>query len=190
MKKGRKYWKSELEVSYRYYRELLLKVSYKRKTEDSYFLIKQSHPWSKISFASLPIAKTEGIILKVNLTKLTSRSKLLVFLKHPRTYPGDILHSFSIRVPNCRDHYARLIRARRVRGIKQPSTSVPETLRKKRDIDEEREPPCQSIARTRYTLCNRVHRGEEIGWESKVSQRHEVQDTDDDTELPGEKGQP
>lgn len=81
---------------------------------------------------TLPIAKTEGIILKVNLTKLTSRSKLLVFLKHPRTYPGDILHSFSIRVPNCRDHYARLIRARRVRGIKQPSTSVPETLRKKK----------------------------------------------------------
>lgn len=112
---------------------------------------------------TLPIAKTEGIILEVNLTKLTSRSKLLVFLKHPKTCPGDILHPFSIRVPNCRVHYARLIRVRRVRGIKQPSTSVPETLRKKRDIDEEREPPCQSIVRTRYTLCNRVHRGEEIG---------------------------
>lgn len=78
---------------------------------------------------TLPIAKTERIILKVNLTKLTSRSKLLVFLKHPK--PGDILHPFSIRVPNCRIHYARLIRERRVRGIKQPSTSVPETLRKK-----------------------------------------------------------
>lgn len=141
-------------------------------------------PWKKIM--TLPIAKTERIILKVNLTKLTSRSKLLVFLKHPK--PGDILHPFSIRVPNCRIHYARLIRERRVRGIKQPSTSVPETLRKKRDIDEEREPPCQSIVRTRYTLYNRVHRGEEIGWESKVSQRHEVLDTDDDTELPGEKG--